>query len=66
MTTAEYLDLIDSLLHCMADMDKGIGCDGCKAYIGGACDIDHLLSLLGYEALRRCIDPKNADEGCHT
>jgi hypothetical protein len=53
MTNADLIALIDSLLHCMRDMDKGIGCNGCKSNIGGACIIRHRLEQ--YDAWRRYI-----------
>lgn len=62
MTAEDYLNIIDSLLHCMSDMDKGIGCDGCKSNIGGACDLDHLLALLEVEQMRRVIETKARGE----
>lgn len=35
--------LIESLLHCMSDMETGIGCDGCMSNTNGACTINCLL-----------------------
>ena len=51
MTNADLIALIESLLHCMRDMDKGIGCNGCKSNIGGVCILKHRLE--GYDAWKR-------------
>lgn len=61
MSNADLIALIESLLHCMKDMDRGIGCNGCKSNIGGVCNILHLLEE--YEEWRYYLMVKDAVEG---